>query len=82
MQDLRSWWPKIRKGGVLAGDDCVDFDDTLRNENGDIPMVHTRKADGTPDFFGEYGVFHAICKFSEEHSLGYRLMGTQVVIQK
>jgi len=24
MKDIRTWWPKVRKGGILSGDDCVE----------------------------------------------------------
>ncbi len=27
-RDLRMWWPKLRKGGMLAGDDFADFVDS------------------------------------------------------
>lgn len=80
--DLQAWWPKVREGGLVIGDDCVDTDDAARNAAGDITFVHRRKDDGTPDLYGDYGVLHAVRKFVSERELGYVVMGSQFVIPK
>ena len=80
--DLKAWWPKVRTGGLVIGDDCVDMDDGARNAAGDITFVHRRKEDGTPDLYGDYGVLHALRSFTAERNLGYLVMGSQFVIPK
>lgn len=30
MEDLISWWPKVKKGGILSGHDYIDGDTTIR----------------------------------------------------
>ena len=82
LQDLLAWWPKVKVGGLIIGDDCVDLDDSLRNSVGDVTLVHRRRADGTPDLYGDYGVFHALRRFCGDNNLGYMLMGSQFVIPK
>ena len=81
-KDLKAWWPKVRPGGLLIGDDCVDLDDDLRNSAGDVTLIHRRKPDGSPDLYGDYGVFHALRAFTAERDLGYVLMGSQFVVAK
>ena len=80
--DLKAWWPKVRSGGLVIGDDCVDTDESARNAAGDITFVHRRKEDGTPDLYGDYGVLHALRNFAAEKNVGYRVMGSQFVLPK
>ena len=82
LQDLKAWWPKVKVGGLVIGDDCVDLDDSVRNSMGDVTLIHRRRTDGTPDLYGDYGVFHALGRFTGENSLGYMLMGSQFIIPK
>ncbi len=78
--DLRAWWPKLKPTGIIFGDDCLDVDETKRNADGDITVVHTRKPDGTPDAWGDYGVYHAIKRFCADRGLHFVLMGNQFAI--
>jgi predicted O-methyltransferase YrrM len=81
-KDLTAWWPKVRPGGLVIGDDCADMDDSVRNDRGDVTIVHKYKDDGTPELYGDYGVYHALRQFTGNNSLGYVLLGTQFVIPK
>ena len=57
-QDLAAWWPKLRPGGLISGDDFVDFDDTeMVAWNGPTPSLFSwgvRAA--VTEFFRELGV--------------------------
>lgn len=50
LKDLQLYFPKLKKGGILMGDDVCDFDDSRRDANGDIHM------EWLPGCFGAYGV--------------------------
>jgi hypothetical protein len=50
MKDLRVWWPKLRVGGMMAGDDFADMHDTFPK-----PQVHQQFA---------WGVKSAVANFS------------------
>jgi len=51
-RDLRLWWPKLRSGGMLAGDDFADAQDTF-------PQIKTHAQFG-------WGVKSAVARFSRE----------------
>mmetsp|Transcript_30064 Transcript_30064/g.57742 ORF Transcript_30064/g.57742 Transcript_30064/m.57742 type:complete len:327 (-) Transcript_30064:515-1495(-) len=40
MQDLEAWWPKLRRGGILAGHDYVTADE-VKHWKGPCPLVQT-----------------------------------------
>lgn len=76
LEDLKTWYPKLRKGGIIMGDDLVDFDDNKRDENGDV------RVDWSINCFGYYGVFKALRDFSTEKGLKYEIYGNQFIIRK
>lgn len=49
LQDLTFWWPKLRKGGVMAGDDYVTMDDLGGPNHGNDWTVNY---DGSKDTTG------------------------------
>ncbi len=80
--DLTAWWPKLKPTGVMFGDDCMDVDESKRNADGDIRIVHTRKPDGSPDMWGDYGVYHALKRFCSDRQLRFVLIGNQFAIPR
>lgn len=81
-RDFDLWWPKIREGGLLIGDDCIDLDDEKRNKKGDVTFVHVRDSSGNPESYADYGVFNALREFVNNNDLGYVLFGSQFVVPK
>ncbi|HTW54042.1 MAG TPA: class I SAM-dependent methyltransferase [Stellaceae bacterium] len=81
-QDLEAWYPKVRQGGLLCGDDAVDIDETERDASGNIRFVWSKDAVGVPTSWGTYGVIAALKKFGEENKLKYILSGNQFLIHK
>ena len=55
-RDLRMWWPKLKKGGMMAGDDFVDTHDLL-------PSKTDHRGSNK---MGGWGVKSAVVHFSEE----------------
>jgi predicted O-methyltransferase YrrM len=60
-EDLRLWWPKLRKGGIMAGHDYVTQNDGPQQTS----QVWTTNYDGTKDETGTV-VKGAVDKFAAE----------------
>jgi len=76
LQDLVCWWPKIKKGGYLCGDDVDDVGKD-HDDEGNVYVVHQ------PGSFGKYGVAQALQDFKKVcPSFNYRLAGNQFIARK
>ena len=75
-QDLLTWYPKIKSGGILAGDDIYDFDDSLRNKEGDVHI------EWGPGNYGDYGVLKALRDFKQITGVDYEIFKNQFIIRK
>lgn len=65
VRDIQCWWPKIKKGGIFAGDDYIPDD-------GDIWLIN--HADGSKQYAGKFGVRKAVTEFSKQ--LGLKIYST------
>ena len=69
LKDLVIWWPKIRSGGILAGDDVEDINE--KHTDGDLFI----KREGS---FGVYGVATALKDFANVcPDFKYTIVGNQ-----
>lgn len=76
LKDLIRWWPKVRKGGYLCGDDVEDINER-HDDEGNLFMNHAGGG------YGKYGVHQAIRDFSRIcPSFQYSLIDNQFVAQK
>ncbi len=76
-QDLEAWYPKLRRGGIMAGDDAHDVDGLApRDANGDCKFVWT------PTSKGLYGVRKAVQDFCRVRSIPVAWPGYQFIFQK
>lgn len=74
LKDLVRWWPKIRKGGILAGDDVEDIN--LNHKDGDVLIER-------PGSFGVYGVATALMDFAKIcPDFKYTVVGNQFWARK
>ena len=60
VRDIEAWWPKIKKGGIFAGDDFIP-------EDGDIWLINN--ADGSREFAGKFGVRKAVTEFGIKNNV-------------
>lgn len=61
LQDIASWYPKVRKGGIICGHDCEDktWDERYINQD-----VHDHK---------HHGVIKAVCESFEDFNIEERI---------
>jgi hypothetical protein len=72
LEDLHMWYPKIKPGGFLCGDDVYSRKLSDHDENGNVKRVWS------PGCWGMYGTYKAIVDFGKP----YGLNETQFFIQK
>lgn len=75
LADIEAWLPKIQPGGILAGDDVCDFDESKRDADGNVRM------DWSPGCYGYYGVYKALCVAKEKLGIEFTIEGTQFFIR-
>jgi len=76
LDDLRAWYPKLKKGGILLLDDVVDELNMDRDENGDVFIKWNQWSSG------KYGVLLALKKFTEELNIKFYRWKNQAFIRK
>ena len=74
MEDLECWLPKMKKGSILVGDDVCDFEEHLRDADGNV------RKDWSPGCYGYYGVYKAVCDIKKKYSLPLEVKGTQFIM--
>ncbi len=83
LKDFECWYPKVRDGGLICGDDATDVeDDGQRNGEGDVVRVWTRNPAGEPDSWGHYGVLKAAKEFTDKRGIKLFQVGSQCAIFK
>jgi hypothetical protein len=83
LQDLRDWFPKVRVGGVIIGDDAVDTSSLPRDSQNNVFIDWGLKS-GISNCYGKYGVIKAFEDFNLIHhsNLNMKLVETQYIIYK
>ena len=74
--DLELYYPKVKLGGVIIGDDAVDVDESARNENGDVLITWS------PGCYGHYGVIKAFREFCADKTIDGTIIRNQYQIKK
>lgn len=77
MEDMRTYWSKIRSGGVMFGDDLYEYSDDK-----DVVKIWDGKSLNESISFGKYGVHAALLDFCKEMKLGYTIFSNQFMILK
>lgn len=76
LMDLIRWWPKIKPGGWLCGDD-VESIEKPHDEEGNLLVEHQ------PGSFGKYGVYPALIDFRKVcPEFVFKIVGNQFIAQK
>ena len=77
LQDLEKWYPKVRSGGVIIGDDAVDTDESQRNSENNVFINW-----GYQNCYGNYGVIKAFRDFVIGKNCKNFIIGNQYIILK
>ncbi len=81
LKDLLTWIPKVKKGGIVAGDDIYSTDLQEHDKNGNVLRIWGRDAAGKPNCFGHYGTYKALRDAQKKLGFEYFIDGTQFSIQ-
>ena len=75
-EELSLWYPKVKKGGIIIGDDAVDIDENKRDVDNNIFIEWGHNSNGM------YGVKKAFEDFIKIHKCFGVKYGTQYMIKK
>lgn len=76
--ELKSYWKKMRKGGIIFGDDIYDYDPI----NKDVLYTWDNLPIDKSSCFGYYGVHAALVDFCKEMNIKYYIFSNQFMIFK
>ena len=60
LEDLKSWYPKVKSGGFLCGDDVYSSDLSEHDSDGNVTRIWSDK------FWGKYGTYKALVDFGKK----------------
>ena len=76
-QDIELWYPKVKKGGIVAGHDYLDMEWDEGKDyilpNGKDKHIYTNTYEGTQFYNGVFGVNPAVDEFCEKYQLKLNL---------
>jgi hypothetical protein len=78
MEELTNYWKKLRKGGIMFGDDVYEYDPV----NKDVIKVWDGNPINISGSFGKYGVHAAVVDFCNELNIKYYIFSNQFMIYK
>ncbi len=73
LEDILAWYPKIRSGGLLAGDDV--FSTHIEDYNNNNNMLITFDKDSST--WGVFGVYPAVLEAQRKLGISFTIKGTQ-----
>lgn len=80
--DILSWYPKVKKGGFLCGDDVYSTDINEHDADGNVKRIWSYDYTGKPSCWGMYGTYAAVVKGKELLNYEFTIDQTQFIIQK
>lgn len=75
--DIKAWFPKIRKGGYLCGDDVYSHTLDNHDSDGNLLKVWCYNNDGSPSSWGKYGTYPACVKNETDLGAKFEFEETQ-----
>jgi hypothetical protein len=81
-EDICAWYPKVKNGGYLCGDDIYSTDISEHDSNGNVLRVWNKDAEGKPTCWGHYGTYTALLKARELFGFDCTINDTQFLIHK
>lgn len=82
LSDILLWWPKLKSGGWLCGDDVYSQNLEEHDKDGNVLCIWSNNPDGTSKCWGKYGTYKAVIDGKKILDYDYTIQGTQFLIQK
>jgi hypothetical protein len=82
LDDIITWFPKVKYGGYLCGDDVYSKNMDEHDADGNITVVWNRDSNGNPMGWGKYGTFAALLKAQKLFKFTFTIDQTQFIIHK
>lgn len=82
VNDIQSWWSKIKIGGFCAGDDIYSTDINEHDSDGNVSRVWEWDSNQKPTCWGKYGTYASLVECSKIFNYTYTIEGTQFCIEK
>ena len=81
-KDIEAWWPKVKVGGWLCGDDVYSHNLEEHNKDGNVLRVWAVGERGIPTCWGMYGSYKAVKDLETKYQYTPLFQETQFLIQK
>jgi hypothetical protein len=82
LDDILAWYPKVKNGGYLCGDDIYSTNMNEHDSDGNVLRVWTRDLNGNPACWGKYGTYAALLKAKEILNFEYTIDQSQFIVKK
>lgn len=76
-EDIRLWYPKVKVGGYLCGDDVHSLNLSEHDPDGNVTRVWTRDVYGNPSCWGKYGTYPACLANEKLYNIKFLFEDTQ-----
>lgn len=80
--DIEAWWPKLKSGGWMCGDDVYSHDLSEHDKNGNVLRVWSRDLANKPSCWGYYGTYKAVKDLESNYNFEPIFEQTQFLIKK
>lgn len=75
--DIKAWYPKIKTGGYLCGDDVYSHNLEEHDSENNIVKIWSYNSNGTPSCWGKYGTYPACIKNESDFGVKFEFEETQ-----
>ena len=76
-EDIRIWYPKVKIGGYLCGDDVYSHDLSEHDTSGNVTRIWSIDSSGTPTCWGKYGTYAACVANEKLYNVKFSFKGNQ-----
>ena len=82
LDDIIMWFPKVKTGGYLCGDDVYSTDISEHDADGNVLRIWNKDSNGNPTCWGKYGTYTALLKAQKLFKFEFTIDQSQFIIHK
>lgn len=82
LQDILVWYPKVKSGGYLTGDDIYSTNLNEHDDDGNVTRIWYRDSNGNPSCWGKYGTYKALVDAQKILRFNFQIIENQFIIRK